>query len=61
MMTEGFKGKSKEFTSVRQYVGDEMNDKTSQLKLKRLTIRHQLQHHITQSNCQMENTASNLL
>ena len=30
---EGFKGKSKEFTSDASYVGDEMNDKTSSIKI----------------------------
>ena len=33
---EGFKGKSKEFTSDASYVGDEMNDKTSSIKIERI-------------------------
>ena len=32
---EGFKGKSKEFTSDASYVGDEMNDKTSSIKIEK--------------------------
>ena len=33
---EGFKGKSKEFTSDASYVGDEMNDKTSSIKIEKI-------------------------
>ncbi|MEQ2610672.1 cellulase family glycosylhydrolase [Eubacterium ventriosum] len=33
---EGFKGKSKEFTSDTSYVGDEMNDKTSSIKIEKI-------------------------
>ena len=33
---EGFKGKSKEFTSDASYVGDEMNDKTSSIKVEKI-------------------------
>lgn len=33
---EGFKGKSKEFTSDASYIGDEMNDKTSSIKIEKI-------------------------
>ena len=33
---EGFKGTSKEFTSDASYVGDEMNDKTSSIKIEKI-------------------------
>ena len=33
---EGFKGKSKEFTSDASYVGNEMNDKTSSIKIEKI-------------------------
>lgn len=33
---EGFKGKSKEFTSDASYVGEEMNDKTSSIKIEKI-------------------------
>ena len=33
---EGFKGKSKEFTGDASYVGDEMNDKTSSIKIEKI-------------------------
>ena len=33
---EGFKGKSKEFTSDASYVGDEKNDKTSSIKIEKI-------------------------
>ena len=33
---EGFKGKLKEFTSDASYVGDEMNDKTSSIKIEKI-------------------------
>ena len=33
---EGFKGKSKEFISDASYVGDEMNDKTSSIKIEKI-------------------------